>query len=59
MSGRNDPCNGCPDKVPACSDHCQKPDYLAFRERLDTIRKNRQKYICPVWKHGDRDPRRR
>ena len=26
------PCGHCPDKVPACSDHCTKPEYLKWRE---------------------------
>lgn len=56
---RNAPCKGCQDKVIACSDHCQKPEYLEYRERLATIKKNERNYICPVWKHGDRDSRRR
>jgi hypothetical protein len=50
---------GCEDKVPGCGDHCKKPEYLKFREELETIRNNRRKYICPVWKHGDRDARKR
>lgn len=27
---RHAPCKGCPDRYPACSDHCQKPEFLAF-----------------------------
>lgn len=55
----NRPGMGCEDKIPGCSDHCKKPEYLKFREELETIRNNRRRYICPVWKHGDRDARRR
>lgn len=55
----NRPCMGCVDKVPGCSDHCKKLEYLKFREKLETINNNRRKYICPVWKHGDRDARKR
>lgn len=28
--GRYNPCNGCPDRYIACSDHCQKPEYLGW-----------------------------
>lgn len=59
MSGRKRPCFGCVDKVTGCADHCIKPEYLEIRAELDTIRENQRKYICPVWKHGDRDSRRR
>lgn len=37
----NKPCMGCEDKVPGCQDHCDKPAYLKFRARLDTINRNR------------------
>lgn len=57
ISGRNAPCRGCSDRHRACSDHCQKPEYMAYREELETIKRNRRKYICPVWKYGDRDSR--
>ena len=56
---RHEPCKNCPDKYTACSDYCQKPEYLAYREELAIIRKNERNYICPVWTHGDRDSRRR
>jgi hypothetical protein len=38
------PCLGCEDKVPGCSDHCDKPAYLKFRDRLETIRRNRARH---------------
>ena len=28
------PCKGCTDRYPACSDHCQKPEYLEYRKRM-------------------------
>jgi hypothetical protein len=37
----NKPCQGCEDKVPGCQDHCTKPAYIRFRERNETIRRNR------------------
>lgn len=40
----NNPCKDCPDRFTACSDHCRKPDYLAYRQRQETIRKNRAAY---------------
>lgn len=36
---RNKPCYGCPDRYPACSDHCQKPEFLALKEKRETYRK--------------------
>lgn len=30
----NKPCMGCEDRVPGCSDHCRKPHFLRWRERL-------------------------
>jgi len=35
MTDPNKPCQGCPDRYPACQDkdHCQKPAYLAWREK--------------------------
>ena len=36
------PCKGCPDRYTACSDHCQKPEFLKWREQLATVRTNRQ-----------------
>lgn len=37
------PCKGCPDRYTACSDHCLKPEFLAWREQMDVIRRNRSK----------------
>lgn len=44
-SGRKEdqPCLGCPDRYPACSDHCMKPEFLAWKERNKTIVQNRIK----------------
>ena len=56
---RYTPCKGCPDRYPACCDHCQKPEYLAWKEEQATIKRNRDKYQTPIWTHGDRDPRRK
>ena len=35
------PCGKCPDKKIACSDHCQKPEYLAWKEEQARIAKAR------------------
>lgn len=43
-SERPNPCHGCPDRVPACSDHCRKPDFLKWKAEQETIRQNRRKY---------------
>lgn len=43
-SGRKNPCYQCPDRYTACSDHCRKPDFLAWKEEQARIRENRRKY---------------
>ena len=43
------PCNGCPDRYPGCADRCRKPEYLAYREELERIKKARAAYQSPVW----------
>lgn len=53
---RPTPCKGCPDRYPACSDHCRKPEYLAWREEMDRIRKARQDYRSPAWANPEMDP---
>ena len=40
---RNKPCYGCPDRYPACSDHCQKPEFLALKEKRETYRKAKRR----------------
>ncbi len=42
--GRQHPCKGCTARYPACSDHCTKPEYLAYKAEQETIRKNRAAY---------------
>lgn len=44
IGGRKAPCKGCPDRYPACSDHCRKPEYLEWREELEQTRRNREKF---------------
>ena len=39
------PCKGCPERYTACSDHCQLPEFLAWKENMETIRRNRSKGI--------------
>lgn len=48
-STRKNPCYKCPDRYPACSGHCQKPEFLAWKEEQALIRKNRQNYAPPAW----------
>ena len=38
------PCMSCPDRHQSCSDHCQKPEYLAYKAEQETIRRNRTAY---------------
>lgn len=35
---KNKPCYGCSDRHIACSDHCQKPEFIAWKEEQDRIR---------------------
>ena len=42
-TNKDRPCMGCPDRYTACSDHCQKPEFLAWKERRKTIAQNRIK----------------
>lgn len=35
------PCGGCPDKTPGCQDHCEKPEYLAWKKEQARIKKAR------------------
>lgn len=43
-NNRPAPCKGCQDREPGCSEHCRKPEYLAWRAELEKIRENRRKY---------------
>lgn len=35
------PCKDCPDRYPACSDHCRKPEFLAWKEKKQKITQER------------------
>ncbi len=43
-NGRYQPCMGCPDRYIACSDHCQKPEFLDWKAEQERIRTARRKY---------------
>ena len=43
------PCKGCPDRYTACSDHCQKPDFLAWKEKNRRIRQARMEKSGLDW----------
>lgn len=45
----NNPCDGCQDRVPACSGHCAKPAFLKWKAEQELIRQNRAKYKPPIW----------
>lgn len=53
---RYTPCKGCPDRYPACSDHCQKPEYLAWREEQARIKKAKDNYRQTSWARAEMDP---
>ena len=42
MNNYKTPCYQCTDRQLACSDHCEKPDFLAWREKMATASKNRR-----------------
>ena len=46
---RPSPCQGCSDRYPACSDHCQKPEYLANKAEKEKIREHRKNYRASAW----------
>lgn len=37
------PCQGCPDRYIACSDHSTKPDFLAWKAKQTKMREARQR----------------
>lgn len=37
------PYQGCPDRYIACSDHCTKPDFLAWKAKQAKMREARQR----------------
>lgn len=47
------PCKGCKDRYTACSDHCRKPEYLAWQEERKRVKEAEKRYVCPIWKHGE------
>ena len=57
-SQRYNPCKGCPDRYYACSDHCQKPEYLAWKEEQARIKKAKDNYRPPSWARPEMDPGR-
>lgn len=52
-NNRSNPCRGCPDRYQACSDHCQKPEFLAWKAEQEKIRKNRAAYNQHVWRREE------
>lgn len=53
QSHRYNPCKGCPDRYIACSDHCQKPEFLKWKDEQALIRKNRKAYHSSSWQHPE------
>ena len=54
LSSRDTPCHHCKDRYTACSDHCQKPEFIAWKEEQARIRQARQQYRPPVWKREEK-----
>lgn len=48
-SQRPNPCHHCPDRYIACSDHCKKPERLAWVAEMKKINVNRRNYRAPAW----------
>lgn len=40
----NKPCMGYEDRYYGCSDHCDKPAFLRWKQRQETIRRNRARH---------------
>jgi hypothetical protein len=53
--GGGNPCKDCPDRYPACSGHCKKPEYLAYREEQAKIKAARDAYHSPAWVSPEMD----
>lgn len=47
QNDRYNPCHKCPDRYPACSGHCQKPEFLEWKAEQEKIRKARKDYRPP------------
>lgn len=56
FSNRPNPCKGCGDRYPACSGHCQKPEYIAHKAEQEKIRKARRAYQSSIWTHEETNP---
>lgn len=56
---RPNPCKGCPDRYPGCSDHCKKPERQAWKAEQEKIRENRRNYQSPAWASVEPFARRR
>ena len=41
LDSRETPCHNCKDRYTACSDHCQKPEFLKWKSERETIMKNK------------------
>lgn len=41
LDSRETPCHHCQDRYTACSDHCQKPEFLKWKAEKETIMKNK------------------
>lgn len=59
VNHRPNPCKGCPDRYPACSDHCRKPSFLTWKAEQQKIREARRAYYSPVWQHEEGTSSRR
>lgn len=58
-NGRPNPCRGCPDRYPGCSDHCTKSEHLDWKAEQEKIRENRKNYQAPAWVRRESLNRRR
>jgi hypothetical protein len=58
LDSRDTPCHHCTDRYTACSDYCQKPEFIAWKEEQARIKKAREQYRPPVWKREEKAERR-
>lgn len=54
LNSRDTPRHHCKDRYRACSDYCQKPEFIAWKEEQARIREARKKYRPPVWKREEK-----
>lgn len=53
------PCFHCPEKVPCCSDHCRKEEYLEWKKQKEAAYEDRKFRMAAKWYDYQAEERRR